>query len=110
MTKKVSDRLGCVEASGREQAIKVHNFFHQKIDWEALEHRRVEPPFKPNIVRLPIIPIVVLNHSNSYLHVYRTLSCVFAVPDSNSLNIRLLFPAQQHGTLSLWKFGTETDE
>lgn len=50
MTKNPAKRLGCVKSQGAEKAIFVHTFFHQKIDWEALEQRKVKPPFKPKIV------------------------------------------------------------
>lgn len=49
MTKNPAKRLGCVKSQGAEKAIFVHSFFHQKIDWEALEQRKVKPPFKPKI-------------------------------------------------------------
>jgi novel protein kinase C epsilon type len=49
MTKSPQKRLGCVKAHGGEAAIRVHPFFHEKIDWEALENRQVEAPFKPKI-------------------------------------------------------------
>ena len=52
MTKNPLKRLGCVKAHGGERAILVHPFFHEKIDWGALEDRRVKPPFKPKIVSL----------------------------------------------------------
>lgn len=42
-------RLGCVKSHGEERAILVHPFFHEKIDWDALEQRKVKPPFKPKI-------------------------------------------------------------
>lgn len=50
MTKSSSKRLGCVSGQGGEKAILTHPFFHEKIDWEALEQRRVRPPVKPKIV------------------------------------------------------------
>ena len=50
MTKDPAKRLGCVTSQGAEKAILVHPFFHEKIDWEALELRKVKPPFKPKIV------------------------------------------------------------
>ncbi|XP_052106988.1 calcium-independent protein kinase C-like isoform X2 [Mytilus californianus] len=49
MTKNPAKRLGCVKQQGGEKAILVHPFFHEKIDWEALEQRKVKPPFKPKI-------------------------------------------------------------
>nr|CAD7257422.1 unnamed protein product [Timema shepardi] len=49
MTKNSTKRLGCVVAQGVEAAIRVHPFFRE-IEWEALENRRVKPPFKPKIV------------------------------------------------------------
>ena len=52
MTKDPAKRLGCVISQGAEKAILVHPFFHEKIDWEALEQRKVKPPFKPKIVSI----------------------------------------------------------
>ncbi|KAH9514541.1 Calcium-independent protein kinase C [Bulinus truncatus] len=49
MTKNPAKRLGCVTSQGGEKAILNHPFFHEKIDWEALEQRKVKPPFKPKI-------------------------------------------------------------
>lgn len=49
MTKNPSRRLGCVTSQGAEAAIRVHPFF-KDIDWEALEARKVKPPFRPKIV------------------------------------------------------------
>lgn len=49
MTKNPSKRLGCVTAHGGEAAIRTHAFFRD-MDWNALEQRRVRPPFKPKIV------------------------------------------------------------
>lgn len=51
MTKNAAKRLGCVVAQGGEAAIRTHSFFRD-MDWEALEGRRVKPPFKPKIVSL----------------------------------------------------------
>ena len=59
MTKNPVKRLGCVKAHGGERAILIHPFFHEKIDWEALEERKVKPPFKPRIVSLYMIIIIV---------------------------------------------------
>lgn len=49
MTKNRNKRLGCVLADGLEAAIRIHPFFRD-LDWDALENRRVKPPFKPKIV------------------------------------------------------------
>ncbi|XP_046434581.1 protein kinase C isoform X2 [Neodiprion fabricii] len=48
MTKNPAKRLGCVAANGGENAIRLHPFFRD-MDWEALEARRLKPPFKPKI-------------------------------------------------------------
>ncbi|XP_034238693.1 protein kinase C isoform X2 [Thrips palmi] len=48
MTKNPAKRLGCVTSQGTEAAIRSHPFFRE-MDWEALECRRVKPPFKPKI-------------------------------------------------------------
>lgn len=47
MTKDPNKRLGCCGTG--EQGIKDHPFF-RPVDWDALEKRRVTPPFKPKIV------------------------------------------------------------
>ncbi|CAD5232253.1 unnamed protein product [Bursaphelenchus xylophilus] len=48
MTKNPLRRLGCVQSQGSEDAIRAHPFFRE-IDWDALEDRKVRPPFKPRI-------------------------------------------------------------
>ncbi|KAI1711445.1 protein kinase domain-containing protein [Ditylenchus destructor] len=48
MTKNPLRRLGCVQSQGSEDAIRAHPFFRE-IEWDALEARRVKPPFKPRI-------------------------------------------------------------
>uniref|UniRef100_A0A6A7FSW4 Protein kinase C n=1 Tax=Hirondellea gigas TaxID=1518452 RepID=A0A6A7FSW4_9CRUS len=50
MTKNPSKRLGCVVSGegGGEAAIRSHKFFRD-MDWEALEKRRVKPPFAPKV-------------------------------------------------------------
>jgi len=60
MTKSPHKRLGCVKSHGGESAIRVHAFFHEKIDWDALENRRVEAPFKPKIVSIIVIAVFLL--------------------------------------------------
>ncbi|XP_036397534.1 protein kinase C eta type [Megalops cyprinoides] len=48
LTKNPARRLGCVAADGGENAIVSHPFF-TGIDWEKLNRRELEPPFKPRI-------------------------------------------------------------
>ncbi|XP_015585252.1 protein kinase C isoform X2 [Cephus cinctus] len=48
MTKNPAKRLGCVIENGGENAIRVHPFF-QCMNWEALEARELQPPFRPRI-------------------------------------------------------------
>uniref|UniRef100_A0A3B1JTD6 Protein kinase C n=1 Tax=Astyanax mexicanus TaxID=7994 RepID=A0A3B1JTD6_ASTMX len=48
LTKNPSRRLGCVAADGGENAIISHTFF-STIDWDKLNQRELEPPFKPRI-------------------------------------------------------------
>jgi len=55
MTKSPQKRLGCMKSHGGEAAIRVHAFFHDKINWDVLESRQVEAPFKPKIVSAIVI-------------------------------------------------------
>uniref|UniRef100_H3DIY4 Protein kinase C n=1 Tax=Tetraodon nigroviridis TaxID=99883 RepID=H3DIY4_TETNG len=48
LTKNPAHRLGCVASDGGETAIVNHPFF-TGIDWEKLNRRELEPPFKPRI-------------------------------------------------------------
>ncbi|XP_035466384.2 protein kinase C eta type isoform X3 [Scophthalmus maximus] len=48
LTKSPARRLGCVASEGGESAVTSHVFFAD-IDWEKLERRQIEPPFKPRI-------------------------------------------------------------
>lgn len=49
LTKNPARRLGCVASEGGESAVTSHAFF-TGIDWEKLNRREIEPPFKPRIV------------------------------------------------------------
>ncbi|XP_051945610.1 protein kinase C eta type-like isoform X2 [Xyrauchen texanus] len=48
LMKNPSRRLGCVAADGGESAITCHPFF-TGIDWDKLNRRELDPPFKPRI-------------------------------------------------------------
>lgn len=57
LTKNPARRLGCVPSEGGENAVTSHTFF-DGIDWEKLNRREIEPPFKPRIV----------SHMNNFLY------------------------------------------
>uniref|UniRef100_G3P0Y8 Protein kinase C n=1 Tax=Gasterosteus aculeatus aculeatus TaxID=481459 RepID=G3P0Y8_GASAC len=50
LTKNPARRLGCVASGVGEDAVTSHAFFAD-IDWEKLNRREMEPPFKPRIVK-----------------------------------------------------------
>lgn len=73
MTKNSARRLGCTGGSNNqnngtptgEAAIKAHPFF-KDMDWEALEARRVRPPFKPKIVSFASSVLLINRHFQYY--------------------------------------------
>ena len=73
MTKNPAKRLGCVQLHGGERAILVHAFFNNKIDWNALEEKRIPPPFRPKIVRFILFFL--------HIHLHRQL------PKSQSVEV-----------------------
>lgn len=60
MTKNPARRLGC---SSNENQIRSHAFFRD-LDWEALELRKVKPPFRPRVVRVVFIILFHFNFSD----------------------------------------------
>lgn len=48
--KSPARRLGC----GDETQIRSHAFF-KDLDWKALEQRKIDPPFRPKVVRILMI-------------------------------------------------------
>lgn len=64
MTKNPARRLGC---SGSENQIRNHPFF-KELDWEALELRRVKPPFRPRVVCLACLESPRPPHLSNHFH------------------------------------------
>lgn len=65
MTKEPLRRLGCVVERGGEQAIRNHKFFRD-IDWEALEQRKVKPPFTPKVVSWSVVPYLFFSYYKTW--------------------------------------------
>ena len=57
LTKNPTRRLGCQPGIGERQ-IKGHAFF-RSLDWEKLEQRSIPAPFRPQVVRVLMITVVV---------------------------------------------------
>jgi len=51
LMKAPNARLGCSVTPGEEREIKDH-LFYRNINWQKLEDRQVQPPFKPKVVSI----------------------------------------------------------
>lgn len=62
MTKNPARRLGCNDG---ENQIRNHNFFRD-MDWDALEQRKVKPPFRPKVVSYTLNLSNYQNYNGGY--------------------------------------------
>ena len=84
MTKNPARRLGC---TGNENQIRSHAFF-KDLDWEALEQRKVRPPFKPKIVS-------VTSHCKCFEAVFNDLNLVLQRSPKDALNFDAEFTKEE---------------